>query len=44
MTFGRPSTVPDVYMRLDLPQPLPPSDNTPASMQEISTQFFNASM
>ncbi|KAF4990011.1 hypothetical protein FDECE_14526 [Fusarium decemcellulare] len=44
MTFGRPCAIPEEYIRLDLPTPLPSSSSIPEEMQELSTDFFNASM
>ncbi|CZS83275.1 unnamed protein product [Fusarium graminearum] len=39
MTFGRPCSIPEEYIRLDLPKPLA-SDET----QQLSTVFYNASI
>ncbi|KAJ3547069.1 hypothetical protein NM208_g1698 [Fusarium decemcellulare] len=43
MTFGRPCAIPEEYIRLDLPTALPSSNSIP-EMQQLSTDFFNASM
>lgn len=44
MTFGRPCAIPEEYIRLDLPKPLPPCASVPEEIQSLSTGFFNASM
>ncbi|KAJ3460853.1 hypothetical protein MRS44_011720 [Fusarium solani] len=44
MTFGRPCAIPEEYIRLDLPKPLPPCASVPEEIQSLSTGFFNASI
>ncbi|RTE73557.1 hypothetical protein BHE90_012026 [Fusarium euwallaceae] len=44
MTFGRPCAIPEEYIRLDLPKPLPPCASVPEETQSLSTGFFNASI
>ncbi|WZH39126.1 Zn2-C6 fungal-type domain-containing protein [Fusarium acuminatum] len=44
MTFGRPCSIPEEYIRLDLPKPLPPCASISDEMQQLSTAFYNASI
>jgi hypothetical protein len=44
MTFGRPCAIPEEYIRLDIPQPLPPCDSVPEEVQQLILAFYNASM
>jgi hypothetical protein len=47
MTFGRPATIPDDYVRLELPlnyDELIPSSALFDPRRQISVQFFNATM
>ncbi|RSL38136.1 hypothetical protein CEP53_015143 [Fusarium sp. AF-6] len=44
MTFGRPCAIPEEYIRLDLPKPLPACASVPEEVQSLSTGFFNASI
>lgn len=49
MTFGRPSAIPEDYIRIDLPHPFPidpaPERNTSAeSMNPANVSFFTATM
>lgn len=44
MTFGRPSAIPEDYVKLDLPRPLPRADGSSLSLAEVGVAFFNATM
>ncbi|CAK7228006.1 hypothetical protein SEUCBS140593_006768 [Sporothrix eucalyptigena] len=48
MTFGRPASIPDYYVKVSLPRhlvcPAPNGNPTPWSSSESSTLFFNASI
>ncbi|KAH7257978.1 hypothetical protein BKA59DRAFT_508871 [Fusarium tricinctum] len=44
MTFGRPCSIPEEYIRLDLPKPLPPCASISDETQQLSTAFYNASI
>lgn len=44
MTFGRPSAIPEDYVKIPLPVPLPPVDGRPNIAEELSVAFFNATM
>lgn len=44
MTFGRPCTIPEDYIRMDLPEHLPLYTSVSDEVQRLSTEFYNASM
>lgn len=44
MTFGRPCTIPEEYIRLDLPEHLPLYTSVSDQIQRLSTDFYNASV
>ncbi|KAH7169928.1 c6 zinc finger domain-containing protein [Dactylonectria macrodidyma] len=44
MTFGRPGAIPEDYVKLDLPMPLPPCDGVAIIHSNTSVAFFNATI
>jgi hypothetical protein len=44
MTFGRPGAIPEDYIKLDLPVPLPLTTEGSTAVEETSVAFFNATM
>lgn len=44
MTFGRPGAIPEDYVKIDLPLPLPKADGTVDAAEDASVAFFNATM
>ncbi|KAF5579854.1 hypothetical protein FPCIR_10919 [Fusarium pseudocircinatum] len=44
LTFGRPSAIPEEYIRLDLPKTLPVPISASDDVHKMSTAFYNASM
>ncbi|KAF4448973.1 hypothetical protein F53441_7623 [Fusarium austroafricanum] len=44
MTFGRPCTIPEEYIRLDTPKHLPLYTSVSDQIQRLSTEFYNASV
>jgi hypothetical protein len=44
MTFGRPSAIPEDYIKIDLPLPLPSADGELNATADARIGFFNATM
>jgi hypothetical protein len=44
MTFGRPCAIPEDYVKIDLPVPLPSGDGELDTAGDGSVAFFNAAM
>jgi len=44
MTFGRPSAIPEDYVKIDLPTPIPSCDGQLSVTEGTSVVFFNATM
>jgi hypothetical protein len=44
MTFGRPGAIPEDYVKIDLPLPLPKADGVVDGVEDASVAFFNATM
>lgn len=44
MTFGRPSTIPEDYIKTDLPRSMASLAGVSNPVEEASVAFFNATM
>jgi hypothetical protein len=44
MTFGRPSTIPEDYVKMDLCVPIPSGDADRETTGHASVAFFNSTM